>query len=290
MELGCAFWLEFRFLLVLIFRNSGYSAEFPEFRGTHVGIKSFQGKINLLRNSGSGIPEGRTPDLCHNTIPYYHSSVICPHHSMLPVVPGQPLSSSPLSAAVRRPRHSQPVDAETECQGRIRNIEFKVLMYTQLALLNNQRLRDFDTVVLINGPHIRKCRSAECMACIWEAKSFATQEIQGSEVVSPCKNLCLLHGYIWNSLFIFTHHSLYQTTYLLTCVMVRLLTSILRFLFDVLTIAILELSVVPLNTSCYHKTIQLTKMSMQTIATTNPLGGTLKEPMLYLRHIIPLAD
>ena len=25
-------------------------------------------------------------------------------------------------------------------------------------------------VVLKNGPHIRKCQSAECMACIWEAK------------------------------------------------------------------------------------------------------------------------
>ena len=43
-------------------------------------------------------------------------------------------------------------------------------MYTQLAVINNQRLRDFDTVVLKNGPHIRKCRSAKCMACIWEAK------------------------------------------------------------------------------------------------------------------------
>jgi len=89
---------------------------------------------------------------------------------MLPVVPGPPSPSSPPAAAVRRPRHPQPVDAETERRGRIRNIEFKVLMYTQLAVLNNQRLRDFDKVVLINGPHIRKCRSAECMACIWEAK------------------------------------------------------------------------------------------------------------------------
>jgi hypothetical protein len=43
-------------------------------------------------------------------------------------------------------------------------------MYTQLAVLNNQHLRDFDMVVLKNGPHICKCRSAECMACIWEAK------------------------------------------------------------------------------------------------------------------------
>ncbi len=40
----------------------------------------------------------------------------------------------------------------------------------------------------------------------------------------------------------------------------------------------------------YHKTIQPTKMSMQTITTTNPLGGTLKEPMLYSRCITLLAD
>ena len=68
-DLGCAFRFLFRFFLPgLIFRNSGYSAKFPDSGGTHVGIKSFQGKINLLRNSGSGIPEGRTRDLCHNTI------------------------------------------------------------------------------------------------------------------------------------------------------------------------------------------------------------------------------
>jgi hypothetical protein len=53
--------------------------------------------------------------------------------------------------------------------------------------------------------------------------------------------------------------------------MVRLLTSIF-FPFAVLTIAIFKLSVVPLKKSFYHKTIQLMKMSMQTIATTNPLG------------------
>ena len=43
-------------------------------------------------------------------------------------------------------------------------------MYTQLAVINSQRLRDFDTVPLKNGPHIPKCQSAECMACIMEAK------------------------------------------------------------------------------------------------------------------------
>jgi hypothetical protein len=51
LALGCAFCFGFRLILVLIFQNSGYSAEFLEFRGTHVGIKSFQGKINMPRNS-----------------------------------------------------------------------------------------------------------------------------------------------------------------------------------------------------------------------------------------------
>ena len=119
--------------------------------------------------------------------------------------------------------------------------------------------------------------------------SFASQEIQRSEVVSLCKILCSLHGYNCQCLLIFTHHSFFQTEYLLTRIMVRLLTSI-HFPFAVLTIAIFELSVVPLNKSFYHKTIHLTKMSMQTITTTNPLGGTLKEPMLYLRFITPLTD
>jgi hypothetical protein len=45
--LGCAFRPVFRFIPVLIFRNSGFSAEFPDSGGTHTGIKSFQGKINL---------------------------------------------------------------------------------------------------------------------------------------------------------------------------------------------------------------------------------------------------
>jgi hypothetical protein len=55
-RLGCAFRPVFQFIPVLIFRNSGYSTKFPDSGGTHVEIKSFQGKIYLLRNSGSGIP------------------------------------------------------------------------------------------------------------------------------------------------------------------------------------------------------------------------------------------
>jgi hypothetical protein len=46
------------------FLESVFSAEYAKFHGTHIGIKSFQGKINLFRNpmeSGipTVIPEGR---------------------------------------------------------------------------------------------------------------------------------------------------------------------------------------------------------------------------------------
>ena len=67
-------------------------------------------------------------------------------------------------------QHPQPVDAETEDHGRIRFIENKLLIFTQLAVFNSQRLRDFDTVALRNGSHLCKCPSAERMACIGEAK------------------------------------------------------------------------------------------------------------------------
>jgi hypothetical protein len=43
-------------------------------------------------------------------------------------------------------------------------------MYAQLAVINGQRLCDFDMVALKNGSHIHKCWSTECMACIGEAK------------------------------------------------------------------------------------------------------------------------
>jgi hypothetical protein len=72
-KLGCAFCFVFQFIPVLIFRNSGYSMAFLEFRGTHVEIKPFQGKINLLRNSGSGIPDPefrREGPVTSATIPY----------------------------------------------------------------------------------------------------------------------------------------------------------------------------------------------------------------------------
>ena len=74
--------------------------------------------------------KGRTRDLCppqyRTILPFFCN---LPHHSMLPVVPGPPSPSSPPTAAVRRLRHPQLVDAETERRGRrIRNIEFKVLM------------------------------------------------------------------------------------------------------------------------------------------------------------------
>jgi len=59
--LGCAFHFVFRFLTGLIFWNPRNSADYFQFCGTHVRIKSFQGKINLFRNpTESGIwPEFR---------------------------------------------------------------------------------------------------------------------------------------------------------------------------------------------------------------------------------------
>ena len=48
--LGCAFRFVFRFLQGLIWWNPLLSAESAEFCGTHVGIKSFQRKIDLFRN------------------------------------------------------------------------------------------------------------------------------------------------------------------------------------------------------------------------------------------------
>ena len=69
---------------------------------------------------------------------------------------------------------------------------------------------------------------------------------------------------------------LFQTKYLLTHVMVRLLI-LIQFPFPVLTIAIFKLSVEPFNKSFYHKTIPPTKMSMQTMTTTNPSEGYTKE-------------
>ena len=50
-SLGCAFRFVFRFLPGVNFRNPRNSAAFPDSVGTHVGIKSFPGKINLVQNS-----------------------------------------------------------------------------------------------------------------------------------------------------------------------------------------------------------------------------------------------
>jgi hypothetical protein len=94
------------------------------------------------------------------TIPY-HTTILLQFATPFNVACGawSDIAVVSTDVTVRRQRHPQPVavDAETERQGRIRNIIFKVLMYTQLAVLNNQCLRDFDRVVLKSGPHIRKC-------------------------------------------------------------------------------------------------------------------------------------
>ncbi len=149
-------WLHFGILRFLRI-TSGSAEHTPELNHSRARLIC----SGILQNPESGgNPEGRTRDLSHNTmVPYYHMVLFCnlPHHSMLPVVPG-PLSPLSLpTAGIRRPRHPQPVDAETELQRRIRITEFRVLMYTQLAVIHRQRLRDFDMVPLKNGPHIRKC-------------------------------------------------------------------------------------------------------------------------------------
>ena len=63
----------------LIFQNPQISADYFQFRGTNVGIKSFQGKINLFQNpteSGipAGIPEGRTHDMVFCTHTFTHKT------------------------------------------------------------------------------------------------------------------------------------------------------------------------------------------------------------------------
>ena len=69
----------FRFRPGLIFRYPPVSADYFRFHGTHIGIKSFQGKINFFRNpteSGilAGIPKGRTVDMV--------SCATCNKHSL----------------------------------------------------------------------------------------------------------------------------------------------------------------------------------------------------------------
>ena len=71
------------------------------------------------------------------TIPYYHTllqfatpfNVACGAWSAIAVVSAD--------SRCMRSQHPQPVDAETEPRGRIRFIEFSVLMYTQLAVINS---------------------------------------------------------------------------------------------------------------------------------------------------------
>ena len=64
-NLGCASRFLFQFQPSLIFRNPSVSLDYFGFCGTHVGIKPFQGKINLFRNPPesdipAGFLEGRT--------------------------------------------------------------------------------------------------------------------------------------------------------------------------------------------------------------------------------------
>jgi hypothetical protein len=96
---------------------------------------------------------------------------------MLPLVPGPPSPSTPPSAIICCPElltHSQQrVDAETERRGRMSFVENKVLVYTQLVVINNQCLYDLDKVAVgRNSSVIRKRQTAEAMACIAESKNI----------------------------------------------------------------------------------------------------------------------
>jgi hypothetical protein len=71
--------------------------------------------------------------------------------------------------------------------------------------------------------------------------------------------------------------------------MVRLLTSIF-FPFAVLTIAIFKLSVVPFEEKLLPQNYPANENEHANYRYYKSIGGTLKEPMLYPRRIIPLAD
>jgi hypothetical protein len=73
-DLGCAFRPVFRFIPVLIFRNSGFSAEFPDSGGRHIGIRS-ELNHSRARIICSGIPDpefriwnsgGKDPCMVHS--------------------------------------------------------------------------------------------------------------------------------------------------------------------------------------------------------------------------------
>ncbi len=155
-ELGCAFRFVLRFLTGLIFwnpRNSDsaeHTSELNHSRARLICSREFR-------------REGPVTSATFPYHTYYHSFAIC--HTI----------QCCLWCLVRHCRRlrRQPPHATRDIpkrRGRIRNIEFRVLMYSQLAVINSQHRRDFDTVGLKKGPHICKCRSAECMACIWEVK------------------------------------------------------------------------------------------------------------------------
>jgi hypothetical protein len=173
-DLGCAFRFVFRFLTGLIFGIRGILLITSDSAEHTLELNNSRARLIcfgiLVRRNPEFRPEFQREGPVTSATIWYHITILLQFATPFNVACGA--WSAITVVAIRHPRHPQPVDAETERQGRIRNIEFKELMYTQLAVINNQRLRDFDTVVLKNGPHIRKSRSAECMACIWEAKIF----------------------------------------------------------------------------------------------------------------------
>ena len=111
--------------------------------------------------------------------------------SILQVVRGPPLPPSWLTAALHHSlilQHPQSLDVKTERRGRIRFIEHKSLVFTQLAVINDQHLYHFDIVALRNGSCIHKCWLVECMASIWGAKNICFMGNPGIRGVFSMQN------------------------------------------------------------------------------------------------------
>jgi hypothetical protein len=126
--------------------------------------------------------------------------------------------------------------------------------FSQLAVINSQCRRDFDTVALRNKSHICKCQSAECMACIGEAKLIrfmGNPGIRGGFTVQQYVFITWLHL----PMLIDIHTPLVIPNRVPVDARYGETIDLDSIPVVVLTIEIFELSVVPLNKSFYHKII-----------------------------------
>jgi hypothetical protein len=173
-------------------------------------------------------------------------------------------------------------------RGRIRFIEFRVLMYTQLAVITANV-----SVILIwllyKMVHtFANVDQPNAWLVYWRQNSFASREIQGSEVVSPCKNPVFI-TWLHLSMLIDIHTSLiipnrvtvdasYGETINLDLLPIRRPNNC-----DLQAVCgALEQKVLPQNHPAYEN-------EHAKYCYSKSIGGYMKEPMLYLRRITPLA-